>query len=232
MTMASPAPPATGTRGEVIKVLAAQAPDLHQALEQAKADGVTHLVLDGKLFSCDRLNEQTTSTTGKQIDAWYSGKAHHPGGNVQAVMAPNGFPLWVSDVAPGSTHDLTAARDQVLGALYWAASQLNLPTLADGGYTGAGIGVHTPIRQPPNGQTLAPDNRTYNTRAPRPTLPRRTRLRPPHRPLANPPPHHHQPPQNRRHRQSRTRPHQFRTRQNHLNLVEITSMSTYLSHDT
>jgi hypothetical protein len=77
-------------------------------------------------------------------------------------MAPDGFPLWVSEVKPGSTHDLTAARDQVLGALYWAASQLNLPTLADGGYTGAGIGVHTPIRHPPNGQVLAPDNHTYN----------------------------------------------------------------------
>ena len=155
---------ATGYRylGEVINVLAAQAPDLHQALEQAKADGATHVILDGKLFSADRLNEQTTSTTGTQIDAWYSGKARHPGGNVQAVMAPNGFPLWVSDVAPGSTHDLTAARDQVLGALYWAASQLDLPTLADGGYTGAGIGVHTPIKQPNHGQVLAPDNRTYN----------------------------------------------------------------------
>lgn len=155
---------ATGYRylTEVIDVLAAQAPDLHDALEQAKADGATHLILDGKLFASDRLNEQTTSTTGHQIDAWYSGKARHPGGNIQALMAPNGLPLWVSDVTPGSTHDLTAARDQVLGALYWAASQLDLPTLADGGYTGAGIGVHTPVRQPANGQVLAPDNRTYN----------------------------------------------------------------------
>jgi len=40
---------ATGYRypAEVITVLAAQAPDLHQALEQAKADGATHLILDG-----------------------------------------------------------------------------------------------------------------------------------------------------------------------------------------
>lgn len=26
---------------------------------------------------------------------WYSGKAHSPGGNVQAVSAPTGLPLWV-----------------------------------------------------------------------------------------------------------------------------------------
>jgi hypothetical protein len=35
-----------------------------------------------------------------------------------------------------------------LAALYWATSQLNLPTLADGGYDGAGIGVHTSVKQP------------------------------------------------------------------------------------
>jgi hypothetical protein len=43
------------SRDEVIGVLAAQAPDLHDALRKAKQDGVTHLILDGKLFSTDRL---------------------------------------------------------------------------------------------------------------------------------------------------------------------------------
>jgi len=78
------------------------------------------------------------------------------------VSAPDGFPLWVADVEPGSAHDLSAARAQVLGALYWAASQLDLPTLADGGYAGSGSGVHTPIKQPSDGRKLHPDNRTYN----------------------------------------------------------------------
>jgi hypothetical protein len=78
-------------------------------------------------------------------------------------MEPDGFPLWLSEVEPGSTHDITAARDHVLGALYWAYSHLNLPTLADGGYEGTGIGVFTPVKQPPGGQALALDNRTYNT---------------------------------------------------------------------
>jgi DDE superfamily endonuclease len=77
------------------------------------------------------------------------------------LSAPNGVPLWVSDVEPGSVHDLTAARTHVLGALY-AAAAAGLPTLADGGYSGAGIGVHTPIKQPTDGQVLDIDNRAYN----------------------------------------------------------------------
>jgi hypothetical protein len=99
---------------------------------------------------------------GEQIDLWYSGKAHTHGGNIQALCAPTGLPLWVAEVEPGSVHDLVAARDHVLAALYWAASHLDLPTLADGGYDGTGIGVHTPIKQPADGRTLDPDNRTYN----------------------------------------------------------------------
>jgi hypothetical protein len=147
---------------EVIGVLADQAPDLHEALEQAKKQGLAYVVLDGKIFSTDRCGEKTTSVKGKQIDLWYSGKAHEHGGNIQALSGPDGFPLWVAKVEPGSLHDLTVAREHVLGALYWAASHLKLPTLADGGYEGAGIGVHTPYKQPAGDQVLDVDNRTYN----------------------------------------------------------------------
>lgn len=155
---------ATGYRylDEVVTVLAAQAPDLHDALREAQDLGLGHVVLDGKIFSADRLAEKTVSVKGEQIDRWYSGKAHEHGGNIQALMAPNGFPLWVSGVEPGSVHDLTAAREHVLGALYWAASQLDLPTLADNGYDGAGIGVFTPVKQPADGQVLDVDTRAYN----------------------------------------------------------------------
>lgn len=62
------------------------------------------------------MSEKTTRVQGKTIDRWYSGKARPHGGNIQAVSAPNGFPLWGSDVEPGCTHDLTAARDRVLPA--------------------------------------------------------------------------------------------------------------------
>ena len=118
--------------------------------------------MDGKLFASDRLGEQTTSVKGQQIDAWYSGKAHAHGGNIQALSAPDGFPLWVSEVEPGSVHDMRAARTHVLAALYRAASHLELPTLADGGYDGAGIGVLTPVKQPADGRELDVDTRTYN----------------------------------------------------------------------
>jgi DDE superfamily endonuclease len=147
---------------EAVRVLAEQAPDLHQALQQAKENGRAYVILDGKVFSADRCLEKTTSVKGDLIDLWYCGKAHEHGGNIQALSAPNGVPLWVSDVVPGSVHDLTAARNQVLGALYWAAAHLDLPTLADGGYDGAGIGVYTPVKQPAGGQVLDVDTRTRN----------------------------------------------------------------------
>lgn len=91
-------------------MVAGQAPDLHDALRRAKEDGASHVVLDGELFTTDRLGEKTTSIKGERIDAWYSGKARTPGGNIQAVTAPDGFPLWVSDVEPGSRHNLTCGN--------------------------------------------------------------------------------------------------------------------------
>ena len=46
--------------------------------------------------------------------------------------------------------------------MYWAASQLNLPALADGGYGGVGHGVHVPFKQPGDGNVLAVDHVAYN----------------------------------------------------------------------
>ena len=60
---------------EVIEVLASQAPDLHQALEQAKDTGFSHVILDGKVIPADRCKEKTISVKGQVIDLWYSGKA-------------------------------------------------------------------------------------------------------------------------------------------------------------
>jgi len=58
-------------------------------------------------------------------------------------------------------HDLTAARIHALPALYRAAAT-GLPTLADPGYDGAGIGIHMPVKQPPDGRELDIDTRTRN----------------------------------------------------------------------
>jgi len=151
-------------RDEALTVLAAQAPDLHEALQEVAEQGWSHVVVDGKLIRTDRCAEMTTSVKGETINAWYSGKHRAPGGNIQAVIRPDGVPIFVADVAPGHLHDLTVARDAgIIGALNWAASQLDLPTLADSGYDGAGQGIKTPIKQPTDGQSLAPDNQTYNT---------------------------------------------------------------------
>jgi hypothetical protein len=147
-------------RDEVIAVLADQAPDLREALERARDEGLTHLILDGKVIPCDRCKEPAVSVKGEVIDLWYSGKAHTHGGNIQAVLAPTGFPLWISGAEPGSVHDLTAARRHALPALYRAAA--DLPTLADLGYDGAGIGIHIPVKQPAQGQELDINTRTRN----------------------------------------------------------------------
>jgi hypothetical protein len=79
---------------------------------------------------------------------------------VQVVFDPTGFPLWVSDVGPGSTHDLTAARDLLLPALYTHAAR-GLLGLADKGYTGAGVGIYVPLKRSPGGP-LHINNRCYN----------------------------------------------------------------------
>jgi hypothetical protein len=148
---------------EAVQVLAAQTPTLHDALRRVAADGWSHVILDGKLFDTDRVTETTTSVKGKTIDAWYSGKHRDFGANIQAIMRPDGLPIWTSEAMPGHLHDLTCAQQlDITGALYWAASELNLPTLADCGYDGTGQGIYTPYKQPGDGRRLATDNRTHN----------------------------------------------------------------------
>lgn len=148
-------------QAEGIAVLAAQAPDLHAALEQVKAQGWTYVILDGTIIGADRASAPNLNTKGQVVDLWYSGKSHSHGGLVQGVMRPDGVPLWLSVVEPGCTHDLTAAREHALPALH-AAAAAGLPTLADGGYTGAGIGIHVPLKQPGGTQVLDIDTRTRN----------------------------------------------------------------------
>lgn len=138
---------------EGIDVIADQMSDLRDVLEDGHGKGWAFVCLDGTLIESTR--SSTKSVAGH--DLWYSGKHHAHGGNIQVLTDPSGFPVWVSPVEPGSTHDITAARAHVLGALYPAAAN-GLPTLADKGYTGAGIGIHVPLR----GNNLAIDNRARN----------------------------------------------------------------------
>nr|WP_184080112.1 transposase family protein [Nocardiopsis mwathae] len=145
---------------EGIDALAAQAPDLHHSLRQAAGQDLPHLELDGKIFGTDRCREKTTSVQGETIDAWFSGKTGGFGGNVQVLCEPGGFPIWTSDVLPGGTVGIQAARELVLPTLYPYAK--TMPVLADPGYQAAGHGIHVPFKQPSDGNRLAVGNRTCN----------------------------------------------------------------------
>ena len=141
---------------EGLDVIAVHAPALADVLNRAHAAGLAFLCLDGTLGPTDRVAARAEA--GHNL--WYSGKHHAFGGSVQVLTDPTGFPLWISGVRPGSTHDLTAAREMVLPTLYPHAAR-GLPVLADKGYTGAGVGIHTPIKRQPEGP-LHIDNRCYN----------------------------------------------------------------------
>ncbi|NJP42543.1 transposase family protein [Actinacidiphila epipremni] len=139
---------------ESIDVLADQAPGLHDVLDRCRREGMAHVILDGTLIESDRL-------AGVRENGSQKHKAF--GGNVQFLSAPDGTPLWVSDVEPGSTPDITAGRIHALPALYKAAVN-GLPALADKGYIGAGIGILVPVRRPKgqSEQALHADTRTTN----------------------------------------------------------------------
>ena len=146
-------------KDEGIEVLAAKAPSLHEALEKAAEQGLPYVILDGTLISSDRCSDKKTSRKGAEIDKWYSGKAHEHAGLVQGIISPSGIPLWVSDALPGSTHDITAARQQVLPGLRPWLKQV--PALADSGYEGAGAGILVPVKKPAKGE-LDADTTTRN----------------------------------------------------------------------
>jgi len=138
---------------EAAAVLAARAPGLQEALERALAEGTPHVILDGTLIGGDRCREKTTGHRyGKEIDAWYSGKNKAFGGNIQGLFYPDGRPMWVSDVLPGRVNDLAAAKELVFAVLYPFTDRM--PCLADGGYTPAGHGIHTPVKRPRGGPDL------------------------------------------------------------------------------
>jgi hypothetical protein len=138
---------------EGIDVIAAEAPDLHEVLKKAKEEGMAYLTLDGTLIHTNRVDERKED--GDHL--WYSGKHRTQGGNVQILADPQGFPIWSSEVEPGSVTDITAARIHCLGALYKSAAD-GVPTLADKGYEGAGMGILTPIK----GRGLDANGKCYN----------------------------------------------------------------------
>ena len=84
---------------EAVEVLAALAPSLDEAMRTIRAKAF--VILDGTLLPIDRIAADTP---------YYSGKHKRHGMNVQVLTDPFGRLLWASPALPGSTHDLTAAR--------------------------------------------------------------------------------------------------------------------------
>jgi hypothetical protein len=146
-------------RDEALLVLAVRKPTLHGVLLAARAAGYTHVIVDGTLLYTDRI---ATPGPTKGVDLWWSGKHRHHGGNIQVMSAPDGWPLWTSDVRPGREHDTTAARadPQLLEqiAAWVADGRLGL---ADLGYEGEADILRIPIKKTA-GRALSADQRAYN----------------------------------------------------------------------
>ena len=79
---------------------------------------------------------------------------------MQVISAPDGWPLWTSDVRPGREHDTTCLRHHhALPVLALTAG--DLPILADLGYEGEATTVRIPVKKPARGR-LTDDQRTTN----------------------------------------------------------------------
>lgn len=147
--------PASGYRyiHEALDVVAEKSPTLAHVLKNLTAENEPFICLDGTLIHTDRIAQRNPKN---RRHLWYSGKHKAFGGNIQVITNSTGYPVWVSPVTPGSTHDLTAARHHVLPVLQ-ATTDCPL-VLADKGYQGAGGSVKTPAKGP----NLSDCDKTYN----------------------------------------------------------------------
>lgn len=144
---------------EGIDLLAARAPALESALLAAKIAGHAHISIDGTLIETDRCR-MPGPTPG--VDLWWSGKHANHGGNIQVITAPDGWPLWTSQVRPGREHDTTALRthSEILPALIaWTGDQR--PVLGDLGYEGEADTITVAVKKPQGGE-LTNDQKTRN----------------------------------------------------------------------
>ncbi|QXJ24064.1 transposase [Actinomadura graeca] len=87
---------------EVVALLAELTSDLRQALRIAARKA--YVIMDGTLVTTDRL-------PGANDRLYPSGKHRRHGVNIQFLTDPHGELIWASPALPGSTHDLTVARD-------------------------------------------------------------------------------------------------------------------------
>lgn len=102
------------------------APSSPQCSASASRPCKAFVILDGTLLPIDRIAADAP---------YYSGKHKRHGMNVQVLTDPFGRLLWASPVLPGSTHDLTAARQH---GIIEALADAGLKCWADKAYQGAG----------------------------------------------------------------------------------------------
>jgi len=115
---------------ETLEVLAAWAPDLHEALVDLGEGDV--VIVDGTLIPTDRI---------KTNEPYYSPKHKRRGMNVQVFADPFGRLLWVSPALPGAVHDVRAAHEH---GIVDALADTGARCWADKGYRGAGGTVRVP----------------------------------------------------------------------------------------
>ncbi|MFF8793987.1 transposase family protein [Streptomyces globisporus] len=130
---------------EAVDILATLAPSLAEAMKAIRAKAF--VILDGTLLPIDRIAADTP---------YFSGKHKRHGMNVQVLTDPFGRLLWASPALPGSTHDLTAARQH---GIIEALAEAGLKCWADKAYQGAGGTVRVPFR----GRRLKRWKRRHNT---------------------------------------------------------------------
>ena len=120
---------------ETIRLLAARAPRIREALRHAKRTGAAFVILDGTLVHIDR----------NAVDRpFYSGKHKRHGMNLQAIADARGNLLWISGAIRGSIHDTAAARIWLIPHLL---AEHSLFALGDKGYDGLDHDlVITPIK--------------------------------------------------------------------------------------
>ncbi|MFH9216308.1 transposase family protein [Streptomyces globisporus] len=130
---------------EAVDILATLAPSLAEAMKAIRAKAF--VILDGTLLPIDRIAADTP---------YYSGKHKRHGMNVQVLTDAFGRLLWASPALPGSTHDLTAARQH---GIIEALAEAGLKYWADKAYQGASGTVRVPFR----GRRLKRWKRRHNT---------------------------------------------------------------------
>jgi hypothetical protein len=130
---------------EAVEALAALAPSLSEAMKTIRTKAF--VILDGTLLPIDRIAADTP---------YYSGKHKRHGMNIQVLTDPFGRLLWASPALPGSTHDLTAARQH---GIIEVLADAGLKCWADKAYQGAG----EPVRVPFPGRRLKRWKRRHNT---------------------------------------------------------------------